>query len=219
MNTFEEIAKAMEEDKELDISLDIKQDLGFNEAMDFVSRIVSSCYNEETGEYMPEAYDFVSRYMVVIFYGGVTEFEDVDANMEKVYDVLYKTDVYETIVAEIDEAQYKALLDAASKKIKYYVDMELATASKKMQEVLDKIDAMTTASEGVFNEINSAPFQDMIKRISNSDGNITDISKHLAEKRVQEPKEAVKRVSVPVKQPMDHKKKAKPRARSRAVEE
>ena len=69
-----------------DVEIQIKKTIGLPEMMLFVQEVVEACIDGESGEYLPEAYDFAIRSAVLTHYANFA----MPANLEKQYWLVYK---------------------------------------------------------------------------------------------------------------------------------
>jgi hypothetical protein len=88
------------------LKLIVRQMIGLDEMQDLVGKVVCGCWDGE--EYRHEAMDFELRRAVILFFTNV----EMPDEMEKQYEYLYGTDLYETAVQSISQSQIAAIREA-----------------------------------------------------------------------------------------------------------
>lgn len=141
----------------------VKKTLSFGDAIEFVADIVDACIGDD-GDYTPEGFDMAVRVEVFTKYGNFK----MPSTITPVYQMLYETSIYEQILDMINIEQFKALKIAAQQKIEYRADMSASMATKKLNELLAKMDEIANASASVFAGIDSSQINKIM-------GNIADI--------------------------------------------
>lgn len=125
------------------VSLHVKNTLTMKEAMDFIASVYTSCIDSETGEYIPESYDFSMRTNVVSYYCGI---RGGKCDMNKVYALVYNTPIVSVVMSHIDVAQFNALESAIEKKIEYTNAMNASSATSKVIEMMEQVKGFTSAA-------------------------------------------------------------------------
>jgi len=142
-----------------EFELTVKRTLSLDDARAFVAGVVRSVINSATGDYKPELYDFVLRMFTLIFYAGVS----APTNLEKAYDIIYKTVLYETVMAEIDMTQYRDIVTAIDKYIEFEKDIIMSTQMSRVNEVISRIDSLFDQSTKAVETVTS---EDFLKQIT-----------------------------------------------------
>lgn len=168
--TFNMLAVNMpkDEEKSVDITingntftLNITPMLSFDDSNTFVRSVAAACYDMANSEYMPEALDFTLRLFTLIFYAGVS----APTSIDKAYDVLYKTNIYETVVANINVGQYMRLRDVIYKRVDFAKQCIAAQQSSRVNELLGKMEQMFEDSAEVVDHLSSDEFAAQINNI------------------------------------------------------
>ncbi len=146
----------------------IRKVIPFSVFAEIVQRISDLCFNSETGEYMPESLDFAERLCVTEAYTNVR----LPRDMEKQYQILYRTDLWNYIVSIIDSDQYSAMMNAIYERIKIKND----TNRKEFEDMLMKSTSLITDFAKDFTDlvggINVEDLQNLVKAIG--DGGIDE---------------------------------------------
>lgn len=73
----------------------------------FVNSVMEGCYDIPHNAFIPEMMDFAFRVNVVTRYACV----DLPTDIEEQYEIIYNTDIFDTIVASINVAQLQSIRD------------------------------------------------------------------------------------------------------------
>lgn len=79
--------------------------LGAREANCFFDSVMSACYDASRDLFFPEMVDFAFRAAVLVWYAGV----ELPESVEEQWRVVYASDLYDRVLAEICGAQVAAL--------------------------------------------------------------------------------------------------------------
>lgn len=114
------------------IEMVIKRCLSLEEMMTFVNDVVSSCFEEKTGEYIPEIKDFAIRCSIMESYAGFVLPKDVS---EK-YSLIYSSDIIPFIVQNVEQNQFNSILSSIDEKIKHCAQNNIEAINKQMNELI-----------------------------------------------------------------------------------
>lgn len=142
-----------------DVTIQIKKTITLTEMMLFVQEVVEACIDGETGEYIPEAYDFAIRSAVLTHYANFA----MPANLEKQYWLIYNTRAFQQVLNNINEQQFNDIIRAIDRKVKYMLDVMSSAAVSKINEAIAKFNDVATVSTKMFD---GATPDDMAKFIS-----------------------------------------------------
>lgn len=142
-----------------DVTIQIKKTITLPEMMLFVQEVVEACIDGETGEYIPEAYDFAIRSAVLTHYANFA----MPANLEKQYWLIYSTRAFQQVLNNINEQQFNDIIRAIDRKVKYMLDVMSSAAVSKINEVIAKFNDVAAVSTKMFD---GASPDDMAKFIN-----------------------------------------------------
>ena len=145
-----------------DVEIQIKKTIGLPEMMLFVQEVVEACIDGESGEYLPEAYDFAIRSAVLTHYANFA----MPANLEKQYWLVYNTRAFQQVLTNINETQFGDIIRAIDKKIKYMLDVMSSAAISKIHEAIGKLNEFAEKSEGMFGNATSEDMSNLMKGIA-----------------------------------------------------
>lgn len=134
-----------------DITMEVKYRLNFKEAIDFAQSIVSICFDEDDIDYYPEIFDAAVRISTMMVYAGV----DAPKDINKAFNVVYGTDLFERIMGMIDMNQFNILVEGAKRKIIFKRNLIESNAAVKVSDLLARIEAVTKQSEKVMENVNT----------------------------------------------------------------
>ena len=134
------------------VEMTIRETLPLREMLQFVADVVASCFEEESGDYIPEMREFAIKAHLLTSYANF----HLPANIEKQYQYIYQLEqrlqVSQQIIAQINQAQYREILAAIEERIQY----QIATAAQQSQAVLSKLSDYLQQSQALFGEMNGA---------------------------------------------------------------
>lgn len=145
-----------------DVKIQIKKTIALPEMISFVQEVVESCIDSETGEYLPEAYDFAIRVGVLTRYANFA----MPANMEKQYMLIYSTSAFDQVLQHININQFNDIVRAIDKKIKFMLDVISSSAVTKINEVINKLSEIASAGEKAFDGVDANDMAKVIQGVS-----------------------------------------------------
>lgn len=141
----------------------VRRRIPLHSMQEFVESVVQSCVDDETGLYMPEAKEFVTRLFVLIKYANFSIPQDTEAK----YDLVYQTSAYERVLAEIDKDQYQDIRDAITEKIRHRVAIIESANVIEMNSVLKRASDMLAKSEDAMKGIEDIDLNAVMTNLSN----------------------------------------------------
>lgn len=144
------------------VEIHITKTLPLQEMLLFVQEVVEACIDGETGEYLPEAYDFAIRAGVLTRYANFT----LPANLDNQYMLVYNTGAFDQVVAHINERQFNDIVRAIDKKIKFMLDVISSSAVTKINEVIGKFNELVETAENAFGDVNGEDMANVVKGIT-----------------------------------------------------
>lgn len=145
-----------------DVVFQVKKTISLEDMISFVQEVVESCIDGETGEYIPEAYDFAIRVGVLTRYANFT----MPTNMNKKYMLVYGTRAFDQITVLINYTQFNDIVRAIDRKIKYMLDVMSSSAVSKINEVIDKFKDIASTAEVAFAGANPDDIQKVLHGVS-----------------------------------------------------
>ncbi len=166
INAFE---KAVETDYEQTVNVEwrgltivVKHSLALNDMLTFVDSVVKSCFEKETGTYMPEVKDFATRSCIIEHYTNIT----LPSSIEKRYDLLYHSDLLDAIMPNIEQLQFNALIRAIEDKTAHLAQANIEAVSQQMNDLYASMDNMRKQFEATFTGVDGNELNKVIAALS-----------------------------------------------------
>lgn len=156
--SIEDYKKAVAEDFEPIVNVDwrgltlhIKKCLSLEEMMTFVSDVVSSCFAENTNEYLPEVKDFSTRCCILENYAGFV----LPKSLSEKYEMVYSSDIVSFVVQYVEHMQFNAMLAAIDHKIEHQAQSNIEALNKQMNEVVAGLSTLEKNLSGIFGGVDN----------------------------------------------------------------
>ena len=146
------------------IEMTIKRLLSLEEMLTFVNDVVSSCFEEKTGEYIPEIKDFAIRCSIMESYAGFV----LPSDLSEKYSMIYNSDIVSFIVKHIDKNQFESILSSIDDKIEHQAQNNIEAINKQMNELIAGFSTIEQNLSNIFGNVDS----DTISKIA---GAIVDV--------------------------------------------
>lgn len=176
-NVYKKKYNAVDEFEWEGLILRVKHNLPLTNMMEFVSSVVQGCFDKDNGEYMPEARDFMTRYVTMLEYSNV----ELPSDVEQMYRLMYCTDVYMQVISHVDSVQYNQILKAIDIKIKHQLKMSESAAIKQVNEVVASMSSLGESISKLFEGIQPGDFKSVVDAVSNgvdTDSLVESVMKH-----------------------------------------
>lgn len=142
------------------VSMTVKRTLSLMEMMQLVQDVVSTCVPGD-GEFRPEMRDFALRAGVLSSYANF----NMPKDLNKQYELLYGTDAFDQVVANVNQAQFSHIIFAINERISHERSKMESQSGIRALEILNKVEELSGLLESVFNGIDSAAWTDVLGRI------------------------------------------------------
>lgn len=137
-----------------DVKIRIHKVISLPEMIAFVQEVVEACIDGESGEYLPESYDFAIRAGVLTHYANFT----LPSNLEKQYWILYRTEAFNQVMRSIDKCQFENIINAIDRKIKFKLNLISSSAITAVNEMIGRFSEI---AENVAKALNGVNAEDM----------------------------------------------------------
>lgn len=164
----ETVSKVKYTGEHSEFEIEVKNKLGFKDAMKFVRDIAASCVDPESGSYNPEGFDFAMRVNTLVYYAGFAAPKDV----AKAYQVVYGTEIYGAIVGAIDSYQHQILMDAAADRVEYAKELMVSAQATGVNDLIAKMDDVIQNGNETISELKGDEVKRMIDELSELSGKI-----------------------------------------------
>lgn len=119
------------------VEIEYKEVLTMVEMKAFVDGVVDASFDNE-GDYIPEFTDWLIRTNMIQLYTNVR----MPQNIEKQYDILYRTDLYEQIAGLVDQRQYAKIMDAIEQKLEYRRNSDVTAMRVQLSGLIQQFESM-----------------------------------------------------------------------------
>ena len=119
------------------ITIEYKELLNMVEMKAFVDGVVDASFDND-GDYMPEFTDWLIRTNMIQLYTNVR----MPQSIEKQYDILYQTDLYEQIAGLVDQRQYAKIMEAIERKLAYRRNSDVTAMRVQLSGLIQQFESM-----------------------------------------------------------------------------
>ncbi len=145
-----------------EVKITIRRVLPLEDVMQFVTDVVSSCVNPDTGEYIPEAKDFAIKSGILSVYANF----NLPSKVEKQYDLIYRTDVVEQVVQYIDRNQFQEIRDAIDENISHKIRVTESIAAAQVRELMARVSGIVEQVERLFGTVGEDGLGSVVQKIA-----------------------------------------------------
>lgn len=149
------------------LDIEIKKELDFDDAVAFSNHICDLCFLE-SGEYVPEMFDFALRSCVIEYHTNVELSNDLD----KRYEIVYRTDLYDEVSDKVESVQYYDLIDCAHDRVSRRLEIDEEDIKSRLTVIADKFDTLADEIASVYKDVDS----DTLKTIANVASKMENVS-------------------------------------------
>ena len=131
------------------IEITVKRNLSLKEMLEFVDKVVKSCFTKSANTYMPEVKDFAIKSCILEKYANF----NMPRNIDLQYDLIYCTDAVDHVLKYVNRAQFREILDSINSKINNIAQANISAVNKQMNELFSAFDRLQSKLEGIFSEV------------------------------------------------------------------
>lgn len=126
----------------------VKPTLSLSEMLAFVDDAAGSCFHDRMG-FMPEVMDFVIKSNILTRYANFSMPDD----LEHRYQMIYGTDIVDTVCGAVNTAQLDEIIKAVNSKIRFQCDSKADLIQERVGAVLDAMEKMRDSTKEIFDGI------------------------------------------------------------------
>ena len=145
------------------LELAIKRNLSVSEAKGFINGVIDVCL-PEGGEYTPELYDIAIRGNVLAYYTNVT----IPSSIEHLYDMIYRTDIYNTVLENINTDQFEDMMFVIKEKCHFIINTGINDVNKRLENVVSAFEGIQSTMEEVYSGMSPDDVSSVIKALSDN---------------------------------------------------
>lgn len=139
----------------------VQRMLPYKRVCALIEAIVKSCFDSESGEYMPEVRDFATRLAVASAYTDLELPEDTDEQ----YAMLYSTDMMQKIYEAIDHGQLDMLRTSVQRRCDIINDANRTAIEKELYEAVGMISTLADNIGKIFKDVSSEEVAEMVNNL------------------------------------------------------
>lgn len=140
------------------VTIRVKENLSIEDMLSFVNIAVDSCFDDESGEYLPHIQDFVVKSLVLEKYANFA----MPRNIGDRYNLVYDTDAVSVVMDNINKAQFTAIANAIQKKIDYMVTSNAAMLNKQFNEMMKIFEGLQPQIENILSTMGNDSFKKLL---------------------------------------------------------
>ena len=140
----------------------ITKRLSLVEMMKFVDNVSKLCLSED-GVYLPEVMNYAIGCNILERYANFT----LPSNIEKRYDFIVAcADLIESIVAVVDESQFKSIMRGINDKVDYMAQSNVEKITKNIEDLFRSLEEMEKKLEPIFGDLDSDTVKAVMRSVS-----------------------------------------------------
>ena len=147
------------------ISIAIKPVLTPTEMSRFITEVILYCLAGENQSFMPEYRDIAIRMCVIKYYTDLSVPETID---DEYITLLYRYDIVDAVLSEINGEQYDVIIDSINKKLDYILKRTGTYMESKLTELVEMITELVESLAGKFDDIDSGKLIELANAVSNN---------------------------------------------------
>lgn len=146
----------------------VKHNLTFIEMMNFVDSVTKTCFTSADGVYIPEVKEFAIKSNVLDRYTNIT----LPNNLGHRYDMIYCTDIVDTVFKHINSQQLDEIITAIDEKVKNRAQANIESINKQMSDLYTAFDNLQNNVTQMFDGVDNNVINSFIKTMV--DGSIDE---------------------------------------------
>lgn len=147
------------------VELEIQKKVSAATMYDLVRKVANTCFDDTTGEYLSEVRDFAERVAIVSAYTNV---QLPDDDTEHLYDILYRTDLYDAVWKNICSDQLLAISDAIDQRIETRTEANRVAFEYEVQNIIESVRQLGEQINQLFEGITPEDLKAMISVIGDN---------------------------------------------------
>lgn len=167
VRAFEKVVKEVE-NKETTfewngLEITVRTTISFQDTLNFVSSVVNSCFDDNTGKYLPEIKTFMIKLFVLTYFTNIS----LPSNPENAHSFIYNTDIFDEVASRINKQQFHELCGAIDDKIDYLVNSRIEEIEQELVGLSNAIAEVQEKTANIFNGVTESDIQNIIGAITN----------------------------------------------------
>lgn len=154
INAMEEIMKRNKNTETISwngLELAITNTLGLHDMLAFVDGVVRSCFDSETGAYLPEAKDFAIRSSIVNYYTNIS----LPKNLEHRYDIVMMSELVDVILDSVNQQQFQSMMKAINAKLDHLAATNMQAINSQFAGIATSMEALQSKIAELFDGVSA----------------------------------------------------------------
>lgn len=147
------------------INIEIKPVLTLTEMSRFITEVILYCFTGENKSFVPEYKDIAIKMCVIKYYTDLSMPEDVTDEFIK---SLYKCDIVDRIIEEVNNQQFRVIIDSINKKMDYILKRTGTYTESKLAEFIEIVIKLVTDFSDKFDDVDSGKLIELANAVSNN---------------------------------------------------
>lgn len=144
------------------VEITVKTQISFTDLMALVQSVSRSCFAADNGEYIPQVKELALRAGVVESYSNVR----LPDNLDRKYEILMATDLYESVLEHINPKQAEQLLASVDEKVSAMADANIAQMQHRIDEQVKAMNDLFTQMQEIFSGVSADDLQTLTKALA-----------------------------------------------------
>lgn len=165
VNDFEKVMEDVKQDTvQIDwhgVDVTITPLLSLENYLAFVQEVVSICFDEDTGDFIPEVRDFAIKRAVLHHYANFR----LPENTARCYDMIYSTDAVASVLGEVNRAQFDELCRGIDKRLAYLAETSVKKVERKLNEAVSEFEEACKQLETMFAGVSPDDVAGMVRAL------------------------------------------------------
>lgn len=145
------------------IEVIIKPTLSLVDMIEFTNNVTKSCFDTNDATFMPEFKDFAIKTCILEKYTNFT----LPTNIEHQYELLYCTDVIDTVLQHVNYQQFNEIISSIEDKVAHIAQSNIEAIHAQMTELYSAFENLQKNFENLFSGMNPDDFKGLLKSFSN----------------------------------------------------
>lgn len=140
----------------------IKNTLSLTEVFTFVNNVIQMCFEDETGEYLPEVKDFAIKSCILDMYTNI----ELEQNVQKRYELIYCSDIIQFIVEHLPNPQLSEITHAIDVKLAHLAQANIESINKQMNDLYNAFDSFEKQIGTAFSAISEEDMNTLLSALT-----------------------------------------------------
>ena len=167
------------------LTIEIKRTLSLQEVISFVEGVADACFDEETGDYLPEVKDFLIKSFVLEKYANFT----MPSNSNSMYELIYCTDAFATVMNHINTEQFGEIEMAIDDKLDYKTNAGIEAMNKQMATIFSSFEDIEKNLSQLFSSVDNESVAKLVEALGNGKIDEEKLVKAYLEEKEPEPEQ------------------------------